>query len=129
MALLISSCGSLIVRLVFFTFFVTDLICVFCQDVFQLQVVGRRQGEFERLKRVREERLAEERALRSQEREVRRKKEYYKQQEEMRLQKIQEEEEAKKREGKNTSHVCHLIISPLRGHTLKKPKITRETTY
>lgn len=74
-------------------------VCVFCQDVFQIQVVGRRQGEFERLKRVREERLAEERALRSQERDIRRKKEYYKQQEEMRVQKIQEEEEARKREG------------------------------
>jgi translation initiation factor 3 subunit A len=71
------------------------------QDIFQLQVVGRRQGEFERLKRLREERLAEERALRSQEREVRRKKEYYKREEELRLLKIQEEEETRKREGKN----------------------------
>jgi len=69
------------------------------QDVFQVQVVSRRKGEFERLKRLREERLAEERAMRSQEREIRRKKEYFKRLEEQRLLKIQEEEEARKREG------------------------------
>ena len=74
-------------------------ICVVGQNVFQLQVVSRRKGEFERLKRLREERLAEERALRSQEREVRRKKEWYKRQEELRLLKLREEEEARKREG------------------------------
>jgi hypothetical protein len=48
---------------------------------------------------LREERLAEERAMRSQEREIRRKKEYFKRLEEQRLLKIQEEEEARKREG------------------------------
>ncbi len=48
---------------------------------------------------MREERLAEERSLRSQEREVRRKKEYYRRQEEARLLKIREEEEARKLEG------------------------------
>ncbi len=48
---------------------------------------------------MREERLAEERAFRSQERDVRRKKEYYKRQEEARLLKIREEEEARKLEG------------------------------
>jgi len=69
------------------------------QEVFQVQVVSRRKGEFERLKRLREERLAEERALRSQEREIRRKKEYFRRLEEQRLLKIQEEEEARKREG------------------------------
>jgi translation initiation factor 3 subunit A len=68
------------------------------KEVFQLQVVSRRKGEFERLKRLREERLAEERAMRSQEREIRRKKEYFKRLEEQRLLKIQEEEEAKKKE-------------------------------
>jgi translation initiation factor 3 subunit A len=47
---------------------------------------------------LREERLAEERSLRSQEREVRRKKEYYRRQEEARLLKIREEEEARKLE-------------------------------
>lgn len=69
------------------------------QEIFQRQVVSRRHGEFERLKRLREERLAEERAIRSHEREIRRKKEYFKRQEEQRLLKIQEEEEARKREG------------------------------
>ncbi|XP_073389708.1 eukaryotic translation initiation factor 3 subunit A isoform X1 [Physcomitrium patens] len=68
------------------------------KDVFQRQVVARRQGEFERLQRLREERLAEERAIRSQEREIRRKKEFFRRQEEQRLLRIQEEEEARKRE-------------------------------
>jgi translation initiation factor 3 subunit A len=69
------------------------------QNHFQQQVVSRREGEFERLKQLREERLAEERAFRSQERDVRRKKEYYKRQEEARLLKIREDEEARKLEG------------------------------
>ncbi|CAK9879667.1 unnamed protein product [Sphagnum jensenii] len=68
------------------------------KNLFQEQVVSRREGEFERLRRLREERLAEERSLRSQEREVRRKKEYYRRQEEARLLKIREEEEARKLE-------------------------------
>jgi translation initiation factor 3 subunit A len=68
------------------------------QNHFQQQVVSRREGEFERLKQLREERLAEERAFRSQERDVRRKKEYYKRQEEARLLKIREDEEARKLE-------------------------------
>jgi translation initiation factor 3 subunit A len=83
-------------------------VCLVFQEVFQLQVVSRRQGEFERLKRLREERLAEERAMRSQEREIRRKKEYFKRLEEQRLLKIQEEEEARKREG---GYLVSLIIS------------------
>jgi translation initiation factor 3 subunit A len=69
------------------------------QSLFQQQVVGRREGEFERLKCLREERLAEECSLRSQEREVRCKKEYFKRQEEAHLLKIREEEEARKLEG------------------------------
>ncbi|CAK9275979.1 unnamed protein product [Sphagnum jensenii] len=68
------------------------------KNLFQQQAVSRREGEFERLRRLREERLAEERSLRSQEREVRRKKEYYRRQEEARLLKIREEEEARKLE-------------------------------
>lgn len=51
------------------------------------------------MQRLREERLAEERAIRSQEREIRRKKEFFRRQEEQRLLRIQEEEEARKREG------------------------------
>ncbi len=57
---------------------------------------------------MREERLAEERSLRSQEREVRRKKEYYRRQEEARLLKIREEEEARKLEGL-LSVICLLL--------------------
>lgn len=68
------------------------------KNTFQLQVVSRRQGEFERLKREREERLAELRANRKLDREMRRKMEYFKRQEEARLIKLKEEEEARKRE-------------------------------
>jgi len=68
------------------------------KNIFQNQVVGRRQGEFERLKREREERLAELQAIRKQERELRRKMEFYRRQEEARLIKLKEEEEARKRE-------------------------------
>jgi len=68
------------------------------KNIFQNQVVSRREGEFERLKREREERLAELQAIRKQEREMRRKMEYYRRQEEARLIKLKEEEEARKRE-------------------------------
>lgn len=61
--------------------------------------MSRREGEFARLQRLREERLAEEREIRRQERDIRRKKEHFKRQEEQRLLKLQEEEEARKREG------------------------------
>jgi len=74
------------------------------QNLFQQQVVGRCEGEFERLKCLREERLAEECSLRSQEREVRCKKEYSKRQEEAHLLKIREEEEARKLE--EEEHKC-----------------------
>ncbi|KAH9315714.1 hypothetical protein KI387_024341, partial [Taxus chinensis] len=67
-------------------------------NTFQIQVVSRRQGEFERLKREREERLADRRAKRKHEREMRRKMEYSRRQEEAKLIKLKEEEEARKRE-------------------------------
>ncbi|CAM6120590.1 unnamed protein product [Calypogeia fissa] len=66
--------------------------------VFQAQVVSRRKGEFEKLLREREERLAEMKLSRHLDCERRRKMEYYRQQEEARLLKIKEEEEARKRE-------------------------------
>lgn len=69
------------------------------QEIFEEQVISRRQGEFARLRRLREERLREERAMRSLDRQIRRKKEYFRRQEEARLLKIKEEEEARKREG------------------------------
>ncbi|BBN07287.1 translation initiation factor 3 subunit A [Marchantia polymorpha subsp. ruderalis] len=68
------------------------------KNIFQAQVVSRRQGEFEKLMREREERLAELRLSRHLDCERRRKMEYYRQQEEARLLRIREEEEARKRE-------------------------------
>lgn len=68
------------------------------KEIFEEQVISRRQGEFARLRRLREERLREERAMRSLDRQIRRKKEYFRRQEEARLLKIKEEEEARKRE-------------------------------
>eukprot|EP01018_Ginkgo_biloba_P033791 Gb_03846 [translate_table: standard] len=68
------------------------------KNVFQSQVVNRRQGEFMRLKREREERLAQLRAVWKQDRERRRKMEYYRRQEEAKLIRLKEEEEARKQE-------------------------------
>ena len=48
--------------------------------------------------------------MRSQEREIRRKKEYFKQLEEQRLLKIQEEEEARKREGRYFVFWIHILV-------------------
>ena len=66
------------------------------QNIFQDQVASRREGEFQRLKREREERLAELRAIRKHENVMRRKLEYYRRQKEARLIKLKEEEEAHK---------------------------------
>ncbi|KAL2628888.1 hypothetical protein R1flu_013574 [Riccia fluitans] len=68
------------------------------KNVFQGQVVSRRQGEFEKLMKEREERLAELRLSRHLDCVRRRKMEYYRRQEEARLLRIKEEEEARKRE-------------------------------
>eukprot|EP00897_Mesotaenium_endlicherianum_P001035 jgi/Mesen1/10932/ME000095S10273 len=68
------------------------------KEVFQEQVMSRRRGEFERLKREREEKLAELREMRRAERIQKRKMEFYRRQEEARLIKIMEEEEERKRE-------------------------------
>lgn len=78
--------------------------------MFQGQVVSRRQGEFEKLLREREERLAEMRLSRHLDCERRRKMEYYRQQEEARLLKIKEEEEARKREGNLL--LCTVLFAP-----------------
>eukprot|EP00850_Spirogloea_muscicola_P018491 SM000170S02663 [mRNA] locus=s170:22229:27800:- [translate_table: standard] len=68
------------------------------EEVFQKQVMSRRQEEFERLNREREERLAEIREIKHQEKVRRQKMEYYRRTEEARLLKLMEEEEERKRE-------------------------------
>ena len=84
------------------------------QNIFQDQVASRREGEFQRLKREREERLAELRAIRKQESVMRRKLEYYRRQKEARLIKLKEEREARKREGKTgSSYMLYLVYKLL----------------
>ncbi|CAI5465819.1 unnamed protein product [Closterium sp. Yama58-4] len=68
------------------------------KEEFQEQVVGRRRGEFERLKREREEKLAELRELRRTERVMLRKREMFRRQEEAKALKAWEEAERRKRE-------------------------------
>ncbi|KAH7416335.1 hypothetical protein KP509_14G086600 [Ceratopteris richardii] len=67
------------------------------KNQFQEQVMSRRQDEFVKLKRERDERVAELRLIRKQEIERRRKMECYRRQEEVRLVKLREEEAARKR--------------------------------
>ncbi|GJP74898.1 hypothetical protein CLOP_g5423 [Closterium sp. NIES-67] len=68
------------------------------KEEFQEQVVGRRRGEFERLKREREEKVAELRELRRTERVMLRKREMFRRQEEAKALKAWEETERRKRE-------------------------------
>ncbi|CAI7773900.1 unnamed protein product [Closterium sp. NIES-54] len=68
------------------------------KEEFQEQVVGRRRGEFERLKREREEKLAELKELRRTERVMLRKREMFRRQEEAKALKAWEETERRKRE-------------------------------
>ncbi|CAI5504288.1 unnamed protein product [Closterium sp. Naga37s-1] len=68
------------------------------KEEFQEQVVGRRRGEFERLKREREEKLAELKELRRTERVMLRKREMFRRQEEAKVLKAWEETERRKRE-------------------------------
>ncbi|CAI5473347.1 unnamed protein product [Closterium sp. Yama58-4] len=68
------------------------------KEEFQEQVVGRRRGDFERLKREREEKLAELRELRRTERVMLRKREMFRRQEEAKALKAWEEAERRKRE-------------------------------
>ncbi|KAI5067945.1 hypothetical protein GOP47_0016290 [Adiantum capillus-veneris] len=72
------------------------------KNMFQAQVVSRRKDEFVKLKTERDERAAQLKLLRKQERERRRKMEYYRRQEEVRLVRLREEEAARKREEEET---------------------------
>mgnify|MGYP000317722962 FL=1 len=69
------------------------------QSKFQEQVVSRRKDEFESRKKERDERVAQLKQKRSQERLVKRKMEYYRRQEEIRIVKLREEEAARKKQG------------------------------
>ncbi|KAI9075681.1 hypothetical protein K1719_042378 [Acacia pycnantha] len=68
------------------------------KEIYQERVVSRRQEEFNRLRREREERISRILQSRRQEREKMRKLKYYLRLEEERQQKVREEEEARKRE-------------------------------
>lgn len=76
------------------------------QMIFQERVTHHRQAEFEKRREEREEQINQIIQARKLEREAKRKKIYYVRSEEERLRKIQEEEEARKREGMllNTSY-------------------------
>ena len=69
------------------------------QEIFQERVVSHRQDEFTRLRREREEQIAQILMSRRQEREKMRKMKFYLSLEEERQKKLREEEEAQKREG------------------------------
>ncbi|KAF7804556.1 Eukaryotic translation initiation factor 3 subunit A [Senna tora] len=68
------------------------------KEIYQEKVVSRRQAEFNRLRREREERISRILQSRRQEREKMRKLKFYLRLEEERQQKLHEEEEARKRE-------------------------------
>ena len=76
------------------------------QEIYQERVVSRRQAEFDRLRKEREERISRILQSRRQERERLRKLKYYLMVEEERQQKLREEEEARKHEGNYFSYVC-----------------------
>lgn len=69
------------------------------QEIYQEKVVSRREAEFDRLKRERDERISRILQSRRQERERMRKLKFYLRLEEERQQKLQAEEEARRREG------------------------------
>lgn len=69
------------------------------QVIFQSKIVGHREAEYSRLKNEREERINQHVTMRKRDREIKRKLLFYLKSEEERLTKLQEEEEARKREG------------------------------
>ncbi|WOL16202.1 eukaryotic translation initiation factor 3 subunit A [Canna indica] len=68
------------------------------KNVFQQRIVSRRETEYNRLKKEREDKINQIVAMRKREREIKRKLLYYLKSEEERLARLQEEEEARKRE-------------------------------
>ncbi|KAM0934722.1 putative proteasome component (PCI) domain, eukaryotic translation initiation factor 3 subunit A [Dioscorea sansibarensis] len=66
--------------------------------IFQNKIVSRREAEYSRLKKEREERINQLVAMKKREREIKRKLLFYLKSEEERLTKLQEEEEARKHE-------------------------------
>lgn len=73
---------------------------LFLQNAFQERIVQRRETEFGRLKKERDERINQLISSRKRERETVRKLMYYLNLEEQRIERLREEEEARKREGK-----------------------------
>lgn len=69
------------------------------QVILQKRIEGRREAEYRRLKEEAEHRINQQKAMRKREREIRRKLLHYIKTEEERLTRIQEEEQARKREG------------------------------
>ncbi|AEE83010.1 putative protein [Arabidopsis thaliana] len=68
------------------------------KEIFQAQVISRRQAEFDRIRTEREERISKIIREKKQERDIKRKQIYYLKIEEERIRKLQEEEEARKQE-------------------------------
>ncbi|CAA7018249.1 unnamed protein product [Microthlaspi erraticum] len=68
------------------------------KEIFQAEVISRRQAEFDRIRAEKEERISQIIRARKQERDIKRKQIYYLTCEEERIAKLQEEEEARKRE-------------------------------
>ena len=73
------------------------------QEIYQERVVHRRQAEFNRLRKEKEDRISRILESRRQERERMRKFKFYLNHEEERLRKLHEEEEARRREGNYSS--------------------------
>ncbi|XWS41335.1 hypothetical protein CRYUN_Cryun17cG0072700 [Craigia yunnanensis] len=80
--------------------------------IFQERVMSCRQAEFDRRREEREKRINQIIQARKQERELKRKKIFYVRSEEERLRKLQEEEEARKREGVSVS-INYVFMLPL----------------
>jgi translation initiation factor 3 subunit A len=68
------------------------------KEIFQAEVISRRQAEFDRIRAEKEERISQIIRARKQERDIKRKQIYYLTCEEERIAKLQAEEEARKRE-------------------------------
>ena len=82
------------------------------QNAFQEKIVQRREAEFGRLKKERDERISQLISSRKHERETVRKLMYYLNLEEQRIERLREEEEARKHEGKRilNPHIHHSLI-------------------
>lgn len=88
---------------------------LFLQNILQEGIASRREAEFNRLKKEREDQINQLIAMRKQEREKKRKLLYFIKSENERLTKLHEEEERRKYEGDNYCaelwcEICHFYI-------------------